>query len=87
MKEKLINIGIGVLIGVVITSIGFLIYINAKGIGKKPNFGQPPQMKQMQDRDSRKGTPPELPKGEKPNSSNDENSKTTQENGQTQSNS
>ena len=49
MKQKLINIGIGVLIGVIITSICFIIYINVKGVGRKHDFDGRPQMIQGQE--------------------------------------
>ena len=92
MKEKMINIGIGVLLGVIITSICFTIYINAKGIGKRHDFRDQPQIKQSQDfrRDDKKTK--ELPNGEKPNTTNGSptNTQSTQkpqENVQEQSNS
>lgn len=86
MKEKLINIGIGVLIGAIITATGFTIFINAKGVGKRPDFGDRPQMKQMQDKDGNKKTPPELPNG-KEQKNNDDSSASTQETQKTESNS
>ena len=73
MKEKLTNISIGVLIGAIITSICFIIYINVKGIGRRHDFGGPPQMRQAQElRRDNKGKK-SLPNGQKQNS-NDESS-------------
>lgn len=86
MKEKLINIGIGVLIGAIVTSIGFTIYIKTKGVGKRPDFGDRPQMKQMQDRDNNGKKLPELP-NVKEQKNNDDSSASTQETQKTESNS
>ena len=74
MKKRLINIGIGVIIGVVITSIGFIIYINAKGVGRKPDFSKPPQMTQGQEFKKDGKGKPNFSNGEK-KESNDESSK------------
>ena len=48
MKKKILFIGMGVLIGVIITTIGFCIYINCKYSHHKFSQGNPPQMMQGQ---------------------------------------
>ena len=73
------------LIGAIIASAGFLIYIKANN-NNRPDFrGAPPQMNQSQDSSSSNGTPPELPNGE--TTDNSANSTDAQNNEQTQSNS
>ena len=95
MKNKILPFIIGVLIGAIIASAGFLIYIKANN-NNRPDFrGTPPQMNQSQDSSSSNGTPPELPNGEKPSGNsngeasenNNANSTDAQNNEQTQSNS
>ena len=94
MKNKILPFIIGMLIGAIIASAGFLIYIKANN-NKRPDFrGAPPQMNQSQDSRSSNGTPPELPNGEKqsenPNgetTDNNANSTDAQNNEQIQSNS
>ena len=94
MKNKILPFIIGVLIGAIIASAGFVIYIKANN-NKRPDFrGTPPQMNQSQDSSSSNGTPPELPNGEKPSGNsngetpdNNANSTDAQNNEQTQSNS
>lgn len=94
MKNKILPFIIGLLIGAIIASAGFLIYIKANN-NNRPDFrGTPPQMNQSQDSSSSNGTPPELPNGEKPSENpngettdNNANSTDAQNNEQTQSNS
>ena len=94
MKNKILPFIIGVLIGAIIASSGFVIYIKANN-NNRPDFrGTPPQMNQSQDSSSSNGTPPELPNGEKPSENpngettdNSANSTDAQNNEQTQSNS
>lgn len=94
MKEKVLPFIIGVLVGAIIASAGFMIYINTHKIGRKHDFNRPLQMNQSQDSSSSNGTPPELPNGEKPSenpngetTNNNANSTDAQNNEQTQSNS
>ena len=68
MKEKILTLIIGVLIGAIVASAGFVIYIKTSNTGKKHDFGGPPQMHQMQGSSENRGTPPEMPNGEKPDS-------------------
>ena len=63
MKGKVVTLIIGILIGAIIASAGFLIYTKTSRKGN--DFGGPPQMNQSQDGTNNKGTPPELPNGEK----------------------
>lgn len=95
MKNKILPFIIGVLIGAIIASVGFAIYLKTNR-KNRPNFrGTPPQMNQSQDSNNNDGTPPELPNGEKPeDSSNGEitensnaNSTDVENNEQTQTNS
>lgn len=95
MKNKILPFIIGLLIGAIIASAGFVIYIKANN-NKRPDFrGTPPQMNQSQDSSNNGGTPPELPNGEKPGDSTNgettENSNAdstnTENNEQTQTNS
>lgn len=72
MKERIINILIGVLIGVVITSIGFVIYINASGVNKRHNLGNPPQMMQCQDFGRNDRGMQGMPNGEQPQMQNNQ---------------
>lgn len=48
MKDKVLPFIIGVLIGAIIASTGFMIYINTHKIGRKHDFNRPPQMNQSQ---------------------------------------
>lgn len=95
MKDKILTLIIGVLIGAIITSAGFVIYMKTNNTGKNHNFGKQPQMNQSQDGNQGRGTPPDLPNGEKPSGNqkgettngNSNNDTSTQKNEQTQSNS
>ena len=85
MKSKVLTLIIGILIGAILASAGFAIFINTNKLEKRPDFGAPPQMNQMKDSNQDGETPPELPNGETPN--NNDNSATTQDNEQIQTNS
>ena len=61
MKNKILTFVIGVLVGAIIASAGFLIYNKNHKSSFKPN-GAPPQM--MQRDGNNLGTPPEKPSGE-----------------------
>ncbi len=95
MKNKILPFIIGLLIGAIIASTGFAIYLKTNRKNRPNSRGTPPQMNQSQDSNNNGGTPPELPNGEKPeDSSNGEttensnaNSTDTQNSEQTQSNS
>ena len=84
MKNKILTLIIGILIGAIIASVGFIIYIKTNNTNKGPEFGEPPQMNQSQNQNG--VTPPDLPNGEAPNSNNGD-STSNQINEQTQSNS
>ena len=72
MKNKILPFIIGLLIGAIIASAGFAIYLKTNR-KNRPNFrGTPPQMNQSQDSNNNDGTPPELPNGEKPSENNAE---------------
>ena len=101
MKDKILTLIIGILIGAIIASAGFVIYIKTNNTNKGPGSGTPPQMNQSQDGNQNGGTPPTLPNGEMPNNNdgtppelpngetsngNNNNSTSTQNNNQTQSN-
>ena len=94
MKNKILPFIIGLLIGAIIASAGFAIYLKTNR-KNRPNFrGTPPQMNQSQDSNNNNGTPPELPNGEKPEDNNGEttensnaDSTNTENSEQTQSNS
>ena len=64
MKDKVLIFIIGVLVGAVITALGFLIYQNAN-----QNTNQIPNGEQMQMMEKPDGEPPEKPSG----SENDSN--------------
>ena len=66
MKEKILPFIIGLLIGAIIASAGFVIYNKTNNKNKHDFRGAPPQMNQSQDSNNSGGTPPELPNGEKP---------------------
>ena len=68
MKEKILPFFIGLLVGAIIATGGFLIYQNNnKNQGPGGMNGERPQMMQ-QNRNSTDGnTPPSLPNGEQPN--------------------
>ena len=70
MKGKVLNFIIGVLVGAIIATIGFVIYEkNNKHKGPQGmNGGTRPQMMQQQNSNSssEQNTPPELPNGEQP---------------------
>lgn len=57
MKNKILTFVIGVLVGVIITTVGFLIYEKVKGDNQTANQGNMPQM--MQDGDG-KMAPPDM---------------------------
>ncbi len=94
MKNKILPFIIGLLIGAIIASAGFAIYLKTNR-KNRPNFrGTPPQMNQSQDSNNNDGTPPELPNGEMPSENNGEttensnaDSTNTENSEQTQSNS
>ena len=94
MKNKILPFIIGLLIGAIIASAGFAIYLKTNR-KNRPNFrGTPPQMNQSQDSNNNDGTPPELPNGEMPEDNNGEttensnaDSADTENSEQTQSNS
>ena len=69
MKGKILPFIIGLLVGAIIATGGFLIYQNNnKHQGPEGMNGERPKMIQRQDGNSTDGnTPPELPNGEKPN--------------------
>ena len=72
MKNKILPFIIGLLIGAIIASAGFAIYLKTNR-KNRPNFrGTPPQMNQSQDSNNNDGTPPELPNGEMPSENNAE---------------
>ena len=70
MKGKVLNFIIGVLVGAIIATIGFVIYEkNNKHKGPQGmNGGTPPQMMQQQNSNSssEQDTPPAWPNGEQP---------------------
>jgi hypothetical protein len=70
MKGKVLNFIIGVLVGAIIATIGFVIYEkNNKHKGPQGmNGGTPPKMMQQQNSNSSsdQDTPPALPNGEQP---------------------
>ena len=75
MKNKILPFIIGLLIGAIIASAGFAIYLKTNR-KNRPNFrGTPPQMNQSQDSNNNDGTPPELPNGEMPSENNAETTK------------
>ena len=66
MKNKILPFIIGLLIGAIIASAGFAIYLKTNR-KNRPNFrGTPPQMNQSQDSNNNGGTPPELTNSEMP---------------------
>ena len=69
MKEKILPFIIGLLVGAIIATGGFLIYQkNNKHQGPGRMNGERPQMMQKQNGNSKDGnTPPALPNGEQPN--------------------
>ena len=79
MKDKILTLIIGILIGAIITAIGFVIYMKTNNVNETPDFGNLPQMNQGQNFNQNGGTPPEFPNGEKP-SNNDINSRNAQNN-------
>ena len=94
MKDKILTLIIGILIGAIITSAGFVICLKTNKSNRKQDLGEPPKMNQSQSLDQNRGTPPDLPNGKKQsknqdNSSannNNQDSMNTQNNEQTQSN-
>ena len=86
MKGKVLNFIIGVLVGAIIATIGFVIYEkNNKHKGPQGmNGGIPPQMMQQQNSNSssEQDTPPALPNGEQP-TGNQPSGEQTQNNSET----
>lgn len=94
MKNKILPFIIGLLIGAIIASAGFVIYNKTNNKNKHDFRGTPPKMNQSQDSNNDGGTPPELPNGEMPSENNGEttensnaNSTDVENNEQTQTNS
>ena len=94
MKNKILPFIIGLLIGAIIASAGFAIYLKTNRKNRPDFRGTPPQMNQSQDSNNNDGTPPELPNGEKPSENNAETTENsnadsinTENSEQTQSNS
>ena len=94
MKNKILPFIIGLLIGAIIASAGFVIYLKTNRKNRPDFRGTPPQMNQSQDSNNNDGTPPELPNGEMPEDNNGEttensnaDSADTENSEQTQSNS
>ena len=94
MKNKILPFIIGLLIGAIIASAGFVIYNKTNNKNKHDFRGAPPQMNQSQDSSNNGGTPPELPNSEMPSENNGEttensnaNSTDVENSEQTQSNS
>lgn len=89
MKSKILTLIIGILIGAIITSAGFIIYNKVNSKNKKRNFDDRPQMRQSQSLNQSDGTSPKRPKSKDLNSSDDNTTSTqentTQENVQTES--
>ena len=85
MKEKILPFIIGLLVGAIIATGGFLIYQkNNKHQGPGRMNGERPQMMQRQNGNSTDGnTPPALPNGEQPNGEAP-SGETSAQNGQTQ---
>ena len=70
MKDKILTLIIGMLIGAIIASSGFVIYMkanNTNNTNQRPDFDNPPQMNQNQNFNPNGDMPPELSNGEKPN--------------------
>ena len=93
MKEKILPFIIGLLVGAIIATGGFLIYQkNNKHQGPGRMNGERPQMMQRQNGSSTDGnstdgnTPPALPNGEQPNGEAPSGEASAQ-NGQTQNSS
>ena len=72
MKNKILPFIIGLLIGAIIASTGFAIYLKTNRKNRPDFRGTPPQMNQSQDSNNNDGTPPELPNGEMPSENNGE---------------
>lgn len=85
MKSKILTLIIGILIGAIIASTGFIIYNKVNSKSKKHDLGDRPQMKQSQSLNSNDGTSSKHSKSKDSKNSN-ENVPSTQENTQTQSN-
>lgn len=64
MKDKILTLVIGILIGAIITAIGFVVYMKTSDAGKRPDFDNFPQTRQSGDsRRNRDNMPPEFQKG------------------------
>lgn len=74
MKEKCITLVIGILIGAILASGGFLIYNKTNSKNKVPNFTEKGQMKQMDEN----GTRGNFEKGQKQKEGTDTNTPNTQ---------
>lgn len=79
MKSKILNLIIGILIGAIIASAGFIIYNKVNSKSKKHSFDDRPQMKQSQPLTQSDGTAPKRSRS-KDSKSSDENATSTQEN-------
>ena len=64
MKDKILTLIIGILIGAIISSTGFGIYLKTSNTNKE--FNNPPEMNQGQNPNQNGNTPPNIPNGEKP---------------------
>lgn len=62
-KEKIVLFVVGVLIGAVISTVAFFVYVKTLGINTSSNNSQSSEMQQG-------GTPPEMPSGNNSGSSN-----------------
>jgi len=82
MKGKILPFIIGVLVGAIIMTGGFLIYQkNNKHQGPREMNGERPQMMQQRENSTDGNTPPALPNGEQPKG------EASTQDGQTQNNS
>ena len=80
MKDKILTLIIGMLIGAIIASAGFVLYIktnNTNNTNQRPEFGNPPPMNQNQNFNQNGDMPPEFQNGKK-TKNNSENSSNTQ---------
>ena len=91
MKNKILPLIIGILIGVIITSAGFMIYMKTNKAGRRGDF-RPPEMSDRENvsrPDFKNGEKPEgFPDKRKSDSSNEnttDNTTNSQSNGQTES--
>ena len=75
MKDKIFTLIIGMLIGAIITSIGFVIYMKINNENKISDSNTPPQINQN---DNETSTLPSLPSGNSSNIQNNEENSNTQ---------